>query len=72
MSEDRPPATYDDLSAVYINCTLKPSPERSHTELLGQASMDLMRAQGVAVTSIRGRPPDPPGRAARHDRTWAT
>jgi multimeric flavodoxin WrbA len=48
-----PPARYDDLSAVFINCTLKPSPEFSHTELLGRACMDLMEAQGVAVTSIR-------------------
>ena len=48
-----PPATYDDLSALYVNCTLKPSPERSHTELLGRASMALMREQGVTVTSVR-------------------
>lgn len=53
MSDTRPPATYDDLSAVYINCTLKPSPELSHTALLGEASMAIMREQGVRVTSIR-------------------
>jgi hypothetical protein len=23
---------YDDLAALYINCTLKPSPELSHTQ----------------------------------------
>jgi multimeric flavodoxin WrbA len=45
--------SYDDLSAVYINCTLKPSPEPSHTDLLGQSSMDIMRQQGVPVTAIR-------------------
>jgi multimeric flavodoxin WrbA len=44
---------YDDLSAVYINCTLKPSPETSHTDLLGEASMSIMRDQGVSVTAIR-------------------
>ncbi len=48
-----PPASYDDLSAIYINCTLKPSPQRSHTALLGEASMDIMRQQGVSVTAIR-------------------
>ncbi len=53
MTDPRPPASYDDLAAVYINCTLKPSPEMSHTELLGEASMDIMRAQGVSVTSLR-------------------
>jgi multimeric flavodoxin WrbA len=53
MSESSPPATYDDLSAVYINCTLKPGPERSHTDLLGETSMGIMRVQGVRVTSIR-------------------
>jgi multimeric flavodoxin WrbA len=53
MSDERPPASYDDLSAVFINCTLKPGPELSHTELLGEASMGLMRQQGVSVTSIR-------------------
>lgn len=26
-----PPATYDDLPAVYVNCTHKPSPELSYT-----------------------------------------
>lgn len=53
MSVDHPPARYDDLSAVYINCTLKPSPQTSHTELLGRASMALMREQGVTVTLLR-------------------
>lgn len=53
MTTPNPPATYDDLSAIYINCTLKPSPEPSHTELLSEASMQIMRSQGVRVTSIR-------------------
>jgi multimeric flavodoxin WrbA len=44
---------YSDLSAVYINCTLKLSPELSHTQLLMDRSIGLMREQGVAVTSIR-------------------
>ena len=53
MATMRPPARYDDLSAIYLNCTLKPSPEPSHTDLLGQTSMAIMRGQGVSVTSIR-------------------
>jgi hypothetical protein len=48
-----PGRDYSDLSAVYINCTLKPSPQTSHTQLLGEKSMAIMRAQGVSVTSIR-------------------
>jgi multimeric flavodoxin WrbA len=44
---------HDDLSALFINCTLKPSPEPSHTELLGQTSMTIMREQGVRVDSVR-------------------
>jgi len=50
---DRPSTGYTYLSAVYINCTLKPSPELSHTQLLIDRSIELMRRQGVAVTSIR-------------------
>src|SRR5690606_30477348 len=51
--EAQPPATYDDLRAVYINCTLKRSPETSNTQGLMNRSISLMRAQGVAVDSIR-------------------
>ena len=29
---DQPPARYDDLRALFFNCTLKPSPERSNTQ----------------------------------------
>ena len=53
MDAPRPPARYDDLSALYINCTLKRSPEPSHTELLAEASMGIMREQGVAVSMLR-------------------
>lgn len=40
MTDRTPPADYSDLSALYFNCTLKRSPELSHT-------------QGVAVDAIR-------------------
>lgn len=48
-----PRTTYDDLRAVYVNCTLKPSPEQSHTGGLMQTSIDLLRGQGVTVEEIR-------------------
>lgn len=52
-SLDAPPATYDDLRAVYVNCTLKRSPEVSHTQGLMDRSIDLMRSQGVHVDVVR-------------------
>ena len=52
-SSEPTPARYDDLRAVYINCTLKRSPEPSHTQGLMDRSIALMRAQGVSVESIR-------------------
>jgi multimeric flavodoxin WrbA len=53
MPDPRPPATYTDLRALFINTTLKPSPEPSHTELLMEVSQAIMRAQGVTVSSLR-------------------
>jgi multimeric flavodoxin WrbA len=47
------PAAYDDLRAVYVNCTLKRSPEVSHTEGLAAVSMEIMRRQGVTVEAMR-------------------
>jgi len=47
------PADYSDLTAFFINCTLKRSPEQSHTEGLARLSKDIMRKQGVAVDGIR-------------------
>ncbi len=44
---------YGDLRALYISCTLKRSPEPSHTEGLARISMELMKAQGVAVELVR-------------------
>lgn len=41
------------LAAVYLNCTLKPSPEPSHTEGLMSVSTEIMRTHGVAVEEIR-------------------
>ncbi len=44
---------FSDLSAVFINATLKRSPETSNTEALVDKSGDIMRGHGVGVTSIR-------------------
>lgn len=41
------------LSALYINCTLKRSPEPSHTQLLMDRSIAIMRNHGVEVESLR-------------------
>ena len=49
----RPPAAYADLRAVYINCTLKRTPDLSHTQGLMDRSIALMRFQGVTVDTIR-------------------
>jgi multimeric flavodoxin WrbA len=44
---------YTDLKAMFINCTLKRSPERSHTEGLVDVSRAIMEKQGVAVEVLR-------------------
>ena len=46
-------ADYTDLTALYINCTLKRSPELSHTQGLMDRSIQLMRSRGVTVDSVR-------------------
>ena len=47
--------TYDftDLSAIFFNCTLKRSPEPSHTQLLMDKSIGIMRDHGVTVEILR-------------------
>lgn len=41
------------LKAIFLNGTLKKSPEDSHTELLAKISMDIMKKHGVAVEHVR-------------------
>ncbi len=41
------------LRAVYVNCTLKRSPETSHTQGLIDISVAIMEANGVTVDQIR-------------------
>ena len=44
---------YSDLGAVYINCTLKRSPEPSHTQALADRSIHVLEENGVSVEVIR-------------------
>ena len=46
-------ADYSDLKAVFINCTLKKSPDVSNTEGLMKVSQAIMDKQGVATQMIR-------------------
>lgn len=41
------------LKAVFINCTLTPSPAQSHTETLAKTSMKIMEKHGVTTELIR-------------------
>ena len=44
---------YDGLRALFINCTLKPSPQQSHTQGLIDRSAAIMRDRGVEVDQFR-------------------
>ena len=44
---------FSDLRALVINCTLKRSPEVSHTQGLGDHSIAIMERNGVTVDTIR-------------------
>ncbi|MEO8095375.1 MAG: flavodoxin family protein [Pseudolysinimonas sp.] len=44
---------FSDLTAIYINCTLKRSPELSHTQGLMDRSIALMKSRGVTVDGFR-------------------
>ena len=44
---------FTDLKALFLNCTLKPSPEPSHTEGLMEISKAIMEANGVSTETLR-------------------
>ena len=44
---------FSDLKALFLNCTLKKSPELSHTEGLIRISRAIMEKNGVSVESLR-------------------
>src|SRR3954451_15836237 len=47
------PADYSDLRAMFINCTLKRSPEPSNTQGLADLSIAIMEKHGVEGDQIR-------------------
>ena len=42
-----------ELRALFLNCTLKASPEPSHTQALMEHAIAIMRGEGVAVDTAR-------------------
>lgn len=44
---------YSDLNALFINCTLKRSPRKSHTDGLVEISKNILQKNGVSVEHIR-------------------
>lgn len=44
---------FSDLSAIFLNCTLKPKGTPSHTEALIEVSKSIMLKQGVSVEALR-------------------
>ena len=47
------PWDFSDLRAVFVNCTLKRSPEPSNTQALGDLAIAIMERNGVEVEVIR-------------------
>ena len=50
---DPSPWDFSDLRALFLNCTLKRSPELSHTEGLIRISRAIMESHGVSVEELR-------------------
>ncbi|MBQ0733364.1 flavodoxin family protein [Aquimarina celericrescens] len=44
---------FSNLKATYINCTLKESPQQSHTEGLMNVSINIMNSENVSVEYVR-------------------
>ena len=44
---------FSDLKALFINCTLKRSPEPSHTDGLVRIALTIMEKNGVSVDAVR-------------------
>ncbi|MCH2451260.1 MAG: flavodoxin family protein [Gracilimonas sp.] len=51
MTDQKP--DFSGLKALYVNCTLKRSPQKSHTRTLIDVSMDIMEKEGVKSECIR-------------------
>jgi hypothetical protein len=48
-----PERNFAHLRALFVNCTLKRSPERSNMQRLMDNSVAIMRANGVTVDELR-------------------
>ena len=44
---------FSDLKALFLNCTLKRSPQQSHTEGLIEISKEILEKNGVTVEVLR-------------------
>jgi len=51
MSKEKP--DFSKLKALFINCTLKKSPTKSHTRGLMDVSINIMKSEGVGVEVLR-------------------
>ena len=45
--------SFKTINALFINCTLKKSPEKSHTQILVDSSRKIMEKHGVKVEALR-------------------
>lgn len=50
---ERAPARYDDLKALFLNCTLNRTPVLSHTEGVISIALDVFESVGVECQLIR-------------------
>src|SRR5689334_7150298 len=48
----KPPAKYDDLKALFINCSIKKDKQQSHTQRLLNRTAGIMEEQGVKLEQI--------------------
>lgn len=44
---------FSHLTAVFLNCTLKKSPQKSHTETLMSVAQEIMHKEGMSLETIR-------------------
>ena len=51
MTTDAP--DHSDLRALFVNCSLKPGPEPSHTQALMDVAIGVMESNGVTVDTVR-------------------
>jgi hypothetical protein len=50
MAESESPARYDDLRAMFVNCTLKRSPDPSNTQGLIDVSKHILEVEASGWT----------------------